>query len=504
MSPVVARLLQGTLAVLTVVALPACGDGASPASEGGAGGAAAKRSILLISMDTTRYDHLHCYGYPIAITPNIDALAARGMRFAEAYAPMPQTLPSHVSLLTGLWPRQHHTLENVYTVPDDVNTVAEKLDDQGYRTGAFIGALALHSLSHVNQGFQTWDQPDGRWLEDIMHPSQRPASEVVDAALKWADGLDGEQPFLMFTHFYDPHGPFEAPARCLREVPFGDVLSLVRQRRAQHEFDPVPDSVTDTALAQFWQGYAAEIHYTDEQIGRLLAGLDERGLLEDTVVVLVGDHGEGLYEHGVKGHGLEVWQELQRVPLIMALPDGRFAGRVVDGRVTLVDVLPSMLHAALGVEGVTDDPDTGRDLLRVLEEGRDVPAMPIFVERPHYSRERIREGRQYGEQVAVIDGDYKLLRMPDGSVELFDLRADEAEQHDVGAQHPEVRTRLAKLVRDWMETWKTPPPGEQSGELDPERRRSLIELGYIDAGDGDDAPPAEVPGRPAGDDEGDG
>lgn len=485
----------GAVCALLLLGASGCGDGAEP---GAAGDGGARRSIVLISMDTTRADHIHSYGYPLSVTPHIDALARAGVRYENAYAPMPQTLPSHVSLFTGLWPRQHGALENVYTVSPELTTLAEICAGLGYRTGASIGALALHSLSGVDQGFETWIQPEGNWIEDINRPARFTADVVTDQALTWADTLDGEEPFLLFAHYYDPHGPFEAPRRHVNEVPLSAVRDIVREKHGRGAFVEVEGEIPLNALAQFWQGYAAEIRFTDEEIGRLLAGLEERGLMDDTVVVLVGDHGEGLFEHGVKAHGLETWEPLHRVPFILVDPDGAFAGATVAERVTLMDVLPTVLHMALGRTGATDDADRGRDLWRLLRDDEPAPSIPIYLERPHYSPDRIRDGRPWGEHVAVLDGRHKLLREADGRVLLFDIEADPGERNDLSQVEPVVRARLEKTLAAWMSTWSVPPPGTQMDETDPERIAALQQLGYLGEADAD---PVRATGDAAGEDE---
>lgn len=484
-------------ALLLPVLLASCGD------DGGGGDGFAiqtplelgkgRRNVVVISMDTTRADHIGAYGYPLDITPNVDALAARGVRFANAYAPMPQTLPSHTSLFTGMWPRQHGTLENVFSVEPAVVTMAEVFRDLGYRTGAVIGALALHNASGIDAGFEFWDQPGGDWIMDVGHPPEQPADVVTDKALGWADGLSADEPYLLFAHYYDPHGPFEAPAKHLKAVPVEPVLEFVKQKKLGNELAGLPKKLTNQLLTQVWHGYAAELRFTDAQIGRLLAGLAERGLMDDTIVVLVGDHGEGLYEHGQKAHGVAVWEEMHRIPMIFAHPDGTAAGTVVEQRVSLRDVLPSLASMATDTaQERSDDLNRALDLWDLVVSGDGVPDRPIFLERPHYSKERAdwRGGKKsslvHGEHLAVLDGSHKLIREADGTIRLFDLATDPAEQVDLARREPVVLRKLDGLLNRWRQDWPVGVVGSQD-ELSDERKAALEALGYL-GGDAESGP----------------
>lgn len=432
-------------------------------------------------MDTTRSDHLGVYGYPLDITPRIDELAARGVVYQNTYAPMPQTLPSHTSLMTGLQPRQHGTLENTYSVDERLDTMAELLGRHGYTTAAFVSALVLSAETGIQQGFDEFGQPRTRVNVGLPAPAEREATEMTDVALEWAEQQSADKPFLLWVHYFDPHADHVAPRRYVRQVLPLEVRDKVIKPLIGDADVNMPRLMRD------WRGYAAEVRYTDAEIGRLLDGLADLGLLDDTVIVLAGDHGEGLYEHGNVAHGTAVWEELHRVPLIVVDPDGRHAGTRVEGRAELADVLPTVLSMALGVSGDTSPGERGLDLWALLEAGRSVPLRPVFLERPHYSTERLEDrtgGKttENGFLTAVIMGDHKLVRQADGSEQLYDLVKDPDESRDLADKAPQLRARLAVLLDGWLERHDVGEPG-QPVEISEERIQALKSLGYL-GGDG--------------------
>jgi len=467
-------------AFLIIASLVACGS----SGEGG-------RNILVITVDTTRADFVGAYGAALGVTPRLDALALQGVVFENAYAPMPQTLPSHSTLFTGLDPRQHLTLENTYQLDSEFRTLAELAQERGYATGAFVGALVLDKETGIHQGFETFDTPEGVWNEERGgHPPQRTAEQVTEAALAWARDLDPGEPFLLWAHYYDPHADhatgFEPPNRHRAQVDMKAIRKKVRRSTS------LAGNLSRDDQVEYWAQYAAEIRYADEQIGRLLDGLAEDGLMEDTLVVVVGDHGEGLYEHGIKAHGVYVWEEMHRIPMILVHPDGEHAGRRVAGRAALRDIEPTIKQVAMGIPSPRQD-DLGSDLWAHLSgtgEGGagELPDRPIFLERPHFDRERVRrrilgvdltKDNAYGYLTAVLVGRYKLIRHPDGTtLRLYDLEADPHEMTDLAAAEPEVTAQLARLLEGWMEGHTVGPPGEGT-DISDERRETLKALGYL-------------------------
>ncbi len=442
------------------------------------------RNVLIITLDTTRSDHIGAYGYPLDITPNIDALAERGVLFENSYAPMPQTLPSHTTLMTGLAPRQHGALANTFTVDDRLETLADMLGGRGFETAAFVSSLALSHGTGILQGFESYDQPRARFHVGLPAAAEREATEMADIAVEWAEKRSSDRPFFAWVHFFDPHFDHVAPRRYMREV----YPLEVRDKVIKPLIGDAP--VAMPRLIKDWRGYAAELRYTDAQVGRMLAELEEAGALDNTVIVLSGDHGEGLAEHGIAAHGMAVWEELHKVPLLVVSPTGEHAGTRVSERVGLADVLPTILGMALGQE--TDpsaggnDVERGLDLWGLMESGRSVPERPMFLERPHFSEDGFMErtgGRvgQNGIMVAVLMEQYKLVRWPDGGEELYDLERDPDESIDIVDQHPDVHRKLTAMLDGWLARNPAELLGEQE-ELSQERIDALRALGYL--GDG--------------------
>lgn len=467
--------LSHALMVCVALAATSCGD-----STGGS-----DLNIVIITMDTTRADHMGAYGSPLGLTPNFDSLARQGVLFEQAYAPMPQTLPSHATLFTGLEPRDHGALENTYSLHPGYTTLAELCVQRGYATGAFIGSLAVDNLTGIEQGFERFDQPGGDWGEGRMgHPPQRKAKAVTTAALTWAEQLDSDQPFMLWAHYYDPHGDanksFEPPDRHLKAVSRAGVRDEVEARTGQFR-----DAAGVEALTDFWRGYAAEIRFTDEQIGRLLQGLETVGLLDNTVVVVVGDHGEGLFQHGQKAHGTHLWEEMMRVPLVLVAHDGTAAGTRVAGPAMLHDVLPSLMSMAFGPEHGVPRLGDGLDLWSAAVDGRALPERPIFLERPHFEEQRLKnrsKGQdiaefEYGYLTAIVHEGQKLLLYPDNSVRFYDLASDPAELVDVAADWPERVAGLRSRLEGWMRSHQVAQPG--TVEISDERLEILRQLGYI-------------------------
>ncbi len=463
------------LLLVALALAPACGVDA----PGG-------RNIVIITTDTTRADFLGVYGSKLGVTPRLDALAAKGVVYENAYAPMPQTLPSHSTLFTGLSPREHLALENSYQLAEGFPTLAELSSERGYATGAFIGALVLDTETGIQQGFQTFDLPRGVWNEGREgHPPQRIAEQVTAAALKWADNLQPGHPYLLWAHYYDPHGDsskgFTPPARHRAKID----MPALRAQMAQSE--SLSDDLPQGARTEFWAQYAAEVRYTDEQVGLLLDGLEQRGLMKDTLVAVVGDHGEGLYEHGVKAHGVYVWESLHRIPMILVHPDGEHAGRRVSGRAALRDVAPTLKQLAMGIEfpaGAGMSVDLWSPLAGAEAQ---LPERPVFLERPHYSEDLVKrrikgvdltKDNAYGYLTAVLMGQHKLIRHPDGSSRLYDLSADPEELVDLAASEPALLANMEGLLADWMEANEVGLPGEGT-ELSPEREAALRALGYL-------------------------
>jgi arylsulfatase A-like enzyme len=427
-------------------------------------------SAVLIVIDTVRADHLGSYGYARPTSPALDRWAERGAVFERALASSSWTLPSVGSMLTGQLPSRHEAgvvlapglgwkRDRFARLDDSVPTLAQRLDADGYATAAVVNNAALHADFGLARGFETWD------YFPATDEHNRSAAATVDLALAWLD-RSSDQPFFLLVHFFDPHLAYDPPEPARGRFsgdytgalgyPVHNALGL---RLAVDQLDA--DDRRFVADA-----YDEELLALDGELGRLLDGMAERGLLETTLVVLTSDHGEELFDHGGFEHGHSTFQELLHVPL-MAWGPGVRAGRI-EAPVSHVDLLPTLLDA-LGRPLPADL--AGVSLWPLLRGGSAPP-----------ERMLVAEGLLYGaDQRAVVRWPWKLvLRADGGQTGLFDLSADPGERHDLSAERPEVLARLQ------TEPAARLPDGEQlrartrAAELDEQTRGQLRSLGYVD------------------------
>jgi len=395
-------------------------------------------SVVLITLDTTRANHIGCYGYEAIETPNIDALAARGVLFADAITPNPTTLPAHASMLTGLYPVRHGARVNgAFRLDERHETLAEVLAARGYATAAAPSAFVLDSRFGLDQGFDLFeDHLDGPAGEG-WH-SERAGAKTTDLGLAWLRE-HARGPFFLWLHYYDPHAPFQPP-------------SPYRERYAERPYD-------------------GEVAYADAQVGRVVAALEELGRTEDTLVVVTADHGEGFGQHVEMAHGYLLYDATLHVPLILACGERLGGGAQVARRVSLVDLMPTIL-GLLGIEPPEVEGVEG-GLDGVDQTAPPAEAPPVFADTLYGFL-----GHGWSPLYSVSEGRYKYVHGP--RPELFDLAADAGETHDIeGAATAEVvarlRARLEALVGAELEGV---PALESDVVPDAESQRKIAELGY--------------------------
>lgn len=422
-------------------------------------GCNAKRplNVVVVTFDTTRADHIGCYGNAEASTPNVDALAAAGVRFQNAFAAVPITLPSHTTLMTGLDPLAHGIRDNgLFTVADDVTTLAEILRDHGYRTGAAVGSFPLGSQFRLDQGFEMYDDRFAAQFEDFrgrrvlpktdIFFDERRAQQVNEAAFPWLRE-NSDQPFLLWLHYFDPHQPVMPP-------PPYDQLFLD---------DP----------------YLGEIAYADEAFGRLMEELHELGVADRTLVVFASDHGEGLGDHGEETHSLLAYNSTLRVPLIFRVPGGP-SDLTVETRVGLVDVTPTVIDL-LGIGGQFEF--QGRSLRPELEGHSRLPAIQ------YAETLSPRLSHALGELRVLFEGDHKFIFGP--RPELFDLGSDPRELDNLVDSKPEKASEMKATLEDFLAGNAAEEP-LQPGTVDEESRRRLEALGYLTSAAESEKPIKEV------------
>ena len=429
------RLPSIPTAFLAFVLLTGCRAGGAPP------GPRASPNVLLVTIDTLRADRVGCYGHRSAVTPHLDGLAARGVRFATAVAHVPLTGPSHASILTGVGPLGHGFRDNGgFVLPAEVRTAAEDFGKAGYQTAAFVSAFPLDRRFGFDRGFESYDDhlPKGN---DPRRPLyvERFGDATTNAALRWLAARQGEpgagsRPFFLWVHYYDPHAPYEPPS---------DLAERFR-----------------TAP------YDGEVAFADRQFGRLLRALDERGETSRTLTLVTSDHGEGLGEHGEGTHGLFVYDSTLKVPWIMAGP-GVGAGRVSETVARGVDLLPTLLDYA----GLPRRADIEGRSLRPAAEGREMPDAPVYAE-------SLYPERQFGwaSLVAWRTARFKLIEAP--RPELYDLKKDPGETTN---RLDDERVRVEGL-RQGLDTARSRTAPSTPAAVDPETAERLAALGYLGGG----------------------
>ncbi len=394
-------------------------------------------NVLLVSIDTLRADHLGCYGAK-AKTPTIDGLAADGVLFERAVSHVPLTLPSHASLLTGIYPIAHGIRDNgAFRLAPVHRTLASLFHDRGYRTGAFVGSFPLDSRFGLDQGFDVYDDVNGEGAFYDIKIAERPADEVLKPAAAWIEKTAGD-PYFAFVHLYDPHSPYEPPP------PFAERFGS----------DP----------------YTGEIAYVDDALGRFLSRLRASGRMDNTVVVITSDHGEGLGEHGEKTHGMFAYDSTLHVPLIFHWKDSLPRGLRVSARVRLIDVAPTLAMLA----GLPAFPGfQGEPLLEALANREPGPDRESYFEALSFNL-----SRNWAPLTGLYRERFKFVQLP--IPELYDLEADPGETENLlpskSADEARMRQALGELVRG-----KGSDEAREAAKAEPDAETvaRLKTLGYV-------------------------
>jgi arylsulfatase A-like enzyme len=397
----------------------------------GCGATARPRNLLIVTLDTMRADRLPPYGFSGVDTPALDRLAAEGVVFEQAFASVPLTLPSHASLFTGLYPHRLNLRDNVASpLAPEFTTLAEVLRERGMATGAFVASGVLGPSRGLDQGFVVYNDAAVTGCGAAAARARRPADEVVDDAILWL----GEQhaPFFAWVHMYDTHRPHRVPAEY---------------------------------AGRYDNPYLDAISFEDSQIGRLVDYLEGRRLLHDTLIVVTGDHGESLGDHGEDSHGIFIYQEALHVPLIMRGP--RLLPRRVSAVTRLVDVMPTVLELLGGRVADGDGVSLTSVFARAdVDLDLEVYAESLYSQRFGWSGLRsLRADR------------YKVIEAP--RPELYDLFTDPAEQKNIFDQKPGVGAAMLDRLRAIGG-----PAGQTVGVrpgIDRAAAERVASLGYIGA-----------------------
>jgi arylsulfatase A-like enzyme/Tfp pilus assembly protein PilF len=404
-------------------------------------------NVLLVTFDTTRADRIGCYGYSEPSSPNIDRLALEGTLFTQVFCTNPITLPSHASILTGTYPLLHGVRDNsTFVVPEDVTTLAEIFEEEGYETAAVIGSFVLDSRFNLDQGFAYYnDRLAEGWSKDEMAVramnafgfAERKANLVSLAALEWLK-RPRSKPFFMWLHYFDPHQPINPP---------------------------------EPHHSRFSEPYAAEIAYADEQLGQVLTELRRQNEYDRTLIVVTSDHGEGLLDHSEASHSLLIFDSTMQVPLVYRMP-GAPADLRLDQLTSTVDIMPTILDL-LGFEIPVDVQGQSRAALVMGQEGPGSRAV--------YGESLVGSLQcGWGALRSLRTTSEKLIHGPD--VRYYRVDTDPGEIYNLAASEPEAVERLTRELDARMDLWGASESGESRTLPDEETMRKLASLGYITGG----------------------
>lgn len=422
------------------------------------GGAPEGPSVVLVVIDTFRADHVSSLGYERPTTPVLDSLAMSGASWTDFRAQTSWTLPAFASILTGLTPREHMAGRRdgvFYGLDPALPTIQRMFGGAGYATAAFFNVIFLDEDFGFHVGFDTFDCAG---LSD--RTAQRDAGETVDLFLAWLDMTGDEGPFFAVVHFYDPHMPYDPPGPYAGMFtdpsysgPCDSAWGTVPQLLA---VNGGVDTLPADGLFNLVALYDGEIAYSDAQLGRLLAGLRERGLAGSTVVAVTGDHGEEFLEHGCIEHGVSLYDESVRVPLVISGP-GVMCGSSADPA-SQVDILPT-LAALCGLE-----PPAGCAGLDLFDTGEAPGERRVFASGVLWRDADLASCTTSGRKVIFDTGS--------GDSETFDLRSDPGEVSPLGAD--------SVLLSEALSYWATPAAGAPAVvDFAETVGRTLRDLGYI-------------------------
>jgi arylsulfatase A-like enzyme/Flp pilus assembly protein TadD len=399
----------------------------------------ARPNVILITIDTLRPDHLGAYGYPAAKTPVIDRLASTGVLFKEAVCQTPLTLVSHSSIFTGLNPNVHGVRDNAYFIlADRFTTLPEYLKREGYRTAAFIGSAILDRQYGLAQGFDYYSHYQPTAI--VGMESQRRGDEVTSEALNWlkrSEQQSAHSPYFLWIHLYDPHMPYEPP---------------------DHFRTEFPDSP-----------YDGEIAYTDSVLSAFYDQIKQMRVLDNSLTIVMGDHGESLGQHREEDHGFYIYDATLRIPLILNWPGHLPAGKIVEQQVQSIDVLPTVADL---VGFHTDGSVQGRSLAGLMKGQAAAPRYAygeILTSKLYYGWSELR---------SVRENEWKYIQAPES--ELYNLKEDPGETRNLAPERPDKVRLLREQLRKFL-AMEQRPENEKAKSVDAERIEQLASLGYVGA-----------------------
>ncbi|WP_266081658.1 sulfatase [Haladaptatus caseinilyticus] len=418
------------------------------------------QNVILLSMDALRADHLSCYGYERNTSPNLDKLANQGILFKNAYSASSHTREAVPAILTGRYPDE--AINSNYHRARD--TVATHLKQEGYTTAGFHSNPFVSRAYGFNDGFDMFDDDlhlgkhklialAQRALDKLRNRHYARADEINERSLDWIDSLDSDQPFFLWNHYMDPHGPYE-PFDKYRALYHDEPVSDRRAQKLYKRAINFPESISNSERKLLIDLYDAEIRYTDKQVKEFIDILNNRGLLNDTLLVITADHGDAFGERGYYEHPRYVHEELTRVPMIVIDPD--CGAKTVETPVNTIDVVPTLLDAA---ETNADLP--GRSLLEFASE----PS----VNRTIFMQARGEKENSHLRRFAARNEDAI-------GYATYNLEAEEIVAEEVDDE--ELSCKLEAYIQERVAEGETQAADSDRDEADEEIERRLAALGY--------------------------
>jgi arylsulfatase A-like enzyme len=468
-----------------------------------------KPNVVMIVLDSLRPEWLSCYQSKVQTSPRIDRLAGSAYVFENAISPSAWTFPCMASVFTGMLPTKHGGHDQHQLLDSPYATMAELFSNHGYDTAAFSDVPYVGPMTRLDRGFRTmsnlqFDQVSvrGKWLKAVgrlhravtgKYQKTNETPVVFTEAMRWLDrGRKSQSPFLLYIHSDETHAPFLPPARLRRKYSTASAARMHGINQDKHLYIGGAVTMTDQDFEHLHQLARAETAYIDEWLGRLFDRLEKHKAFEDTVVVIMADHGDNLGEHGLLRHGLCLYDTLVHVPLIIKLPGDR-SGQRVRSVVQLIDLLPTLARAA-GLPATDAGAQwQGQDLVEAVSTG-DFAGYAISELYPHSREARDVWKRKVPDFMAEYDSRFnrllrsyrtdthKLIWSSNGRHELYDLKQDPSESHNIFLERKDLAAQLAGRLDAWMDSFPHAISGKAVDEAPRDElvTQRLRELGYLD------------------------
>lgn len=454
-------------------------------------------NILLIVMDAAKANHLSCYGYHRPTTPHLEQFAQRCVVYDTAISPANWSLPAHASIFTGLYPSRHGAHDQHKYLTPEHPTMAEILSSKGYHTLAFCYNDYVGPATSLERGFREFNpvaERGPRYLRDLSQILDRGAAAMLglqdsgaryinrqlEAALRRLQRAS--QPFFMFVHYSEPHIPYKPPEKYNRHLPQGTSRRGARRvNQDQWQYFAHPASMNELDFEILTALYDAELAYLDTRIAQVLDWLEASEILDQTMVIITADHGENIGDHQMMGHAYCLYDTLLHVPLIIHYPAGVMQAGRVGHQVQTLDLLPTLMTMLGDSSSEAYHSLQGKDLLSATRREfaiaeQEHPDLRVFNKRfPDVDVSR------YERALRMIRTDrVKYIWASDGKHELYDLKADPGEQHNIIAERPQIAAALDQRLTKWRNSFEAATPIDEHPEFEEEVKARLRALGYLE------------------------